>query len=309
MAAAGNGAVNLVSGSRGVNPFFAPNAAAGRAGDFPFALPRQRLSWGLKMRCRLLTFNIAHARGLSLHQGLQSPSRIRSQLQKIARLIEKVAADVVALQEIDEHSLWNGSFDHLAYLRQQTGLPHAVHGVHNRLHGRFPLNYGNAVLSRFPIHHHETVPFGRAVIGGKGFLYAELDTPRGRIPVVNVHLHNHSRTKRLRQAARLMEFLDTQRAHRRPHWTTEPLICGDLNNPSHQPDATATILGYLEQFDNYTLLPKGRRAGRAAHTYPSIWPQRALDYVYLPDRCKEPQVTVLRSYLSDHRPVLVEFGL
>ncbi|HYC70803.1 MAG TPA: endonuclease/exonuclease/phosphatase family protein [Opitutaceae bacterium] len=261
------------------------------------------------MRCRLLTFNIAHARGLGLHQGLHSRLRIRSQLQKIARLIVRVEADVVALQEVDEHSLWNGSFDHLAYLRELTGLEHAVHGVNNRLGGRFPLNYGNAVLSRYPIHHHETVPFGRSLIGGKGFLFTEVDTPRGRLPVVNVHLHHHSRVQRLRQAAKLMEFLDTQRAHRRQHWHMEPVICGDLNNPSHQPDATATLLGYLEQFENYTLLPKGRLAGRAEHTFPSFWPQRALDYIYLPSRCRDPQVTVVRCYLSDHRPVLVDFSL
>jgi endonuclease/exonuclease/phosphatase family metal-dependent hydrolase len=261
------------------------------------------------VRCRLLTFNIAHARGLGLHQGLRTRSQIRSQLMNIARLINRLQADVVALQEIDENSRWNGSFDHLEYLRDHTGLPHAIHGVNNRLAGRFPLNYGNAVLSRFPIKHHETRPFGSTFIGGKGFLFAEVEVGGGRIPLVNVHLHHQSRTQRIRQAKQLMEFLDHQRSHRRTRWRTEPVICGDLNNPSHQPDATATLLGYLEQFDNYTLLPKGRRVGRAAHTFPSLWPSRALDYIYLPSKCKAPEVTVVRSYLSDHRPVFVEFQL
>lgn len=260
-------------------------------------------------RIRLLTFNIAHARGLTLHQGLRSPARIRAQLAMIARLIERLEADVVAFQEIDEHSRWNGSFDHLDYLRQRTHLAHAVHGVHQRHRGPFPLNYGNALLSRFPVHHHETVPFGVARFGRKGFLFAELETPGGRLPLLNVHLDHRSRAARLRQAAALMGFLDTQRAHRGAHWHAGPVICGDLNNPSHQPDATATLLGYLEQFDNYALLPKGVKAGRAAHTFPSFWPSRALDYIYLPSGCARPEVTVVRSFLSDHRPVLVEFQL
>lgn len=307
------GAVNLMRRPTAVNPILAasvPLAPGGPAGlDFSVALPKPRISLPLPMRCRLLTFNIAHARGLGLHQGLRTGAQIRAQLLKIARLIERVGADVIALQEIDEHSRWNGSFDHLAYLRDHTGLPHAVHGVNNRWGGRFPLNYGNAVLSRFPIHHHETVPFGRSLIGGKGFLFAEVDTPRGRLPLVNIHLHHHSRRQRLHQAAEVMKFVDTQRAHRRQRWRIQPVICGDLNNPSHEPDATATLLGYLEQFENYTLLPKGRKLGRAEHTFPSLWPQRALDYILLPAGCRDPEVTVVRSFLSDHRPVLVEFGL
>lgn len=260
-------------------------------------------------RIRLLTYNIAHARGLGLHQTLRARSRIRTQLLNIARLIQRLEADVVALQEIDENSRWNGSFDHLAFLRDQSGLPHAVHGVNTRRQSDFfHLNYGNAVLSRFPISHHENMPFGRSEVGEKGVLFAELDTPVGRLPVLNVHMHHRSRASRLRQAEHLMEFIGRKRGARGREWRTGPILCGDLNNPSHAPDATAMLLGYFEQFDNYQLLPKAA-PGRAHRTFPSFWPQRALDYVYLPGNCSHVEVTVVRSYLSDHRPVLVEFQL
>lgn len=258
-------------------------------------------------RLRLLTYNIAHARGLGLHQSLRSRTRLRAQLRRIAGLIQRLEADIVALQEIDENSRWAGSFDHLAFLSEHTGLLHAVHGVNNRRdHALFHYSYGNALLSRFPIRHHENLRFGRSFVGEKGSLFAEVETPAGLLPVVNVHMHHRSRASRLRQAAKLMDFLSAQRAARGAAWRAGPIVCGDLNNPAHAPDATAMLLGYFEQFDNYQLLPKNA-AGQALQTFPSLWPTRALDYIYLPSQCARVEVTVVRSYLSDHRPVLVEF--
>jgi endonuclease/exonuclease/phosphatase family metal-dependent hydrolase len=73
---------------------------------------------------RFLTFNVAHARGtLPVHQGLRSVAKIRSNLLKIAALIKRLKADVVAVQEIDENSRWNGSFNHLTFLSEHCGLP------------------------------------------------------------------------------------------------------------------------------------------------------------------------------------------
>lgn len=255
-------------------------------------------------RLRLLTFNIAHGRGASLiHQSLRGAEALRANLRRIATLITRLRVDIVAFQEIDENSRWAGSFDHLAYLQTHTGLTHAVHGVINRRAGRFHLSYGNGLLSRFPIAHHETVPFGVNTVGGKGFLYAEVDAPAGRLPVVNIHLHPSSRYRRLQQIAHLIRHLGDLGRDRSARWFMPPVVCGDFNTPSHLPDATATLLGWFEQTNNYTLLPK------TGHTFPSAWPSRALDYVFLPEQCRAPRAKIVRSLLSDHQPVLVEFDL
>ncbi len=256
-------------------------------------------------RYRLLTFNIAHARGpMPWPQGLRTKAKIRANLLKIARLIQRLDADLVALQEIDENSRWNGSFDHLAYLSEYTGLTHCIHGVNNRRGGRYQLNYGNAFLSRYPIAHSETVPFGIGKLGEKGFVFAEIELPgQGRLPVINVHLHHRSRRQRLKQITRLQHYLTELHAHRSARWLTPPLVAGDFNNPAHRPDATAALLGYFDGTNNYTLWPK------TGWTFPALWPARMLDYIFLPSECREPKAEVIRSLLSDHRPVLVEFRL
>jgi endonuclease/exonuclease/phosphatase (EEP) superfamily protein YafD len=38
-------------------------------------------------------------------------------------------------------------------------------------------------------------------------------------------------------------------------------------------------------------------------------PRRALDFVFVPPGCKLVKSEVIRSFLSDHRPVLVEFSV
>jgi endonuclease/exonuclease/phosphatase family metal-dependent hydrolase len=254
-------------------------------------------------RLRLLTFNIAHARGASpIPQSLRRVATLRRNLQRIAGLITRLKLDVVALQEIDENSRWAGSFDHLAYLAEHTGLGYAVHGITNKRLGRFHLSYGNAILSRFPISHHENVPFGRSTFGEKGFLFAEIETPGGRLPLFNIHLNHRSRRLRLKQATQLMRHLEELRRVRATGWKMEPLLCGDFNTPSHRPDAVAMLLGYFEQTNNYTLLPK------TGHTFPSALPVRALDYVLLPAQCREPRARIIRTLLSDHQPVLVDFA-
>src|SRR3954462_10292788 len=98
--------------------------------SFTLARERRRRPRIPMARLRLLTFNIAHARGPSpIPQSLRRVVTLRRNLQRIAHLIPRLKVDIVALQEIDETSRWAGSFDHLAYLAEQTGLAHAVHGI------------------------------------------------------------------------------------------------------------------------------------------------------------------------------------
>ena len=255
------------------------------------------------LRLRMVTFNIAHGRGLTPIQGLTSPRKLRINLRRIAALISRLEPDVVAMQEIDEHSRWSGNFDHLDYLRVYAGFPHAVFGINNRRSGIMNLSYGNALLSRHPLLNSETVVFGRRRVGEKGFLFAELDVGGRRIPVVNLHLHSSSRAWRLHQLNRLTNWLRVKRRTRAAaHWAVPPIICGDFNNPRTLGDATAALWSHLSYYGDYLVRPL------TGGTFPSPLPRRTLDFVFLPAVCRDVQCRVVRTLLSDHCPVLVEFS-
>ena len=252
-------------------------------------------------RLRLVTFNIAHGRGLAPIQGLTSQRKLQVNLRKIAALLERLKPDVVALQEIDECSRWAGNFDHLDYLRVHTKFPHAGFGINNRRAGLLNLSYGNAILSGHPIRTSETVTFGQRSVGEKGFLFVELEVGGQCVPFVNLHLHFGSRAQRLRQIERMLAWLKEKHRLHAGRWVVPPIICGDFNNPGTGNDATASLLSHLSDYSDYVLHPTSGR------TFPSPLPSRALDFVFLPAGCVLVRCEVVRSMLSDHRPVVVEF--
>jgi len=254
-------------------------------------------------RLRILTFNIAHGRGLTPIQGLTLRRKLRANLRGIARLILELSPDIVALQEIDQHSRWAGNFDQLEYLQLHTGYPYAVFGINNRREGLLNLSYGNAFLSKHPIVDWENRAFGTQRVGEKGFLYAEFDYAGQRLPLVNMHLHYRSRVRRFRQVEQVMDYVTTKHADRRAHWHLLPIVCGDLNNAAHLPDATAELLRYFSLHGHYSLHPQG------GLTFPSPLPSRGLDFIFLPPGCGGVRCEVVTSYLSDHRPVWVDFEL
>ena len=254
-------------------------------------------------RLRLITFNIAHGRGLTPIQGLTSTRKLRLNLRRIAHLLSTLEADIVALQEIDECSVWAGSFDHLDYLRAHAGFPHAAFGINNRRSGLMNLCYGNAILSRFPIEETETITFGNRRVGEKGFLFAEIEIGGRLVPLVNLHLHFSSKRKRLLQLDMLVNWLRAKQRTRRRQWAVLPIVCGDFNTPDTKDDATAALLSHLCDYGDYVLHPL------LGPTFPSPLPRRALDFVFMPPGCKGVNSEVVRSFLSDHRPVMVEFSV
>ena len=253
---------------------------------------------------RLITLNIAHGRGLSLYQGWHSLRGLKKQLERITSLLDRFHPDVVCLQEVDESSYWNKHLNLLEEIQNAENLPYAYLGVHNRRKSDKQLAYGNAFLSRYPIRDPQAVPFGQQTLGEKGFLYGRVEFPEATVPVVNVHLDFKSRLRRLAQVERLIEFLHEELVEPGDPLLHRPVVCGDFNARSTlRRDAVAQLFHYMQQHHEYELLPE------RARSFPAHGPVKCIDFIFLPRPLSPIVCRPIRSYVSDHRPVYLEFGL
>jgi len=249
---------------------------------------------------RLMTFNIAHGRGLGFYQGFMSRNRLERNLLKIAKLMVDMQVDIAALQEVDEHSHWTKKINFIEVLQEKGGFAYAALGIHNkREHAQKPLAYGNVILSRFPIQASEHHPFGEATLGEKGFLYAQMQIYDQLLDLINVHLDYRSRKRRLLQIQQLIHFLSQKK------WTTPPIICGDFNALARKKaDAVEHLTHYIGMNHTYTICPYN------TGTFPAHMPikklSRAVDFFLIPTCYRLSDCQVMLRYLSDHRPVLAQ---
>lgn len=247
---------------------------------------------------------MAHGRGLSTYQGFHSAKGIERNLNRIAHLLRRISPDIVALQEVDEDSHWNKRIHLLEFLKEEAGFDHSQMGINTRREGRLPLSYGNGVLSRYPIEHADNQAFGEATLGEKGFLYTEHTLAHGHLPVVNLHLDYKSRVRRIEQVERLISYLDERHNEKGMETYFSPIICGDFNSRERKPnDAVRHLFSYLEKKCEYQLYPIGGR------TFPSLLPTHGLDFIFVPPSYAVRRCKVLRAYVSDHCPVLIDLEI
>lgn len=233
---------------------------------------------------RVMTYNIHHGEGLDG----------KVDLERIAELIRKEGADIVALQEVDQGVARTARRDLPAELARLTGFTCVFSNNHAFQGG----NYGNAVLSRFPVkrwtnlHYQMLRPDEQ-----RGLLQLELDI-HGR-EVVFMTTHIDYRPDDSERWANVGEIESAAAQYGR-----KPVIlCGDFNAT---PDSRV-CRRLCETFDD-TWARIGQGEG---NTYPVETPQRRIDYIWV---SKAASVVPLKVWVpttaaSDHLPVVAEFGL
>ena len=237
------------------------------------------------MTLRILTLNLAHGRGTGFHQLVTPKAQVQANLDAVVRLIDESRAEVVALQEADAASAWSGRFNHLEYLAERTGLSHVAHGRHVEARG---LVYGTGILSRAPIEASEGEAFRRNPHDTKGFLRARIESPLGSVDVISLHLDFKRSRERRVQLGLLEAYLG-----RRPDPAEHLVIAGDFNTLASSKELSAFAAA------------RGLRCapGSVQGTFPSGWPRRRIDYLFVSAGLSFLRHSVLPVRVSDHLPV------
>jgi endonuclease/exonuclease/phosphatase family metal-dependent hydrolase len=235
---------------------------------------------------RIVTYNVHRCRGIDSRY---SPRRILEVLQEIE-------PDVVALQEVVSTSGSQRHDDQARFLAEELGLHLAV-GHNRKFRGG---DYGNVVLSRFPLSSSRNYDISVKRRERRGCFRADLEVTEGRrLHVFNVHLGT-GYLERRRQARLLTQGEILENAE----LTGPRLVLGDFNEWTT--GLTSRLLSErLNSVDIRTHLRRSR-------TYPGLIPVMHLDHMYFDDALQLEKLTLHRTrkalMASDHLPLVGEFS-
>jgi endonuclease/exonuclease/phosphatase family metal-dependent hydrolase len=233
-------------------------------------------------RVTVLTYNIHHGQGTD---GVFD-------LPRIADVIRRSNADLVALQEVDVLTKRASGVDQASELARLTGMYHAFGRAIPYSDGA----YGDAVLSRWPILRVETIALpaepnheDRVAV----MITVQMPESQRKMRFISTHFdHTSNPSDRVAQAKHLSgEIFPSE---------LPTLVLGDLNaQPGSEP---VEIL-------NHWLRPA---APPNLYTMPSDQPKRKIDWVLM-SRAHNWQVREVRTYdepvASDHAPLMAELEL
>lgn len=223
-------------------------------------------------KLRVMTFNIRHGSGLSRRLFR------RINLEQIAEEIYKAGASVVALQEVDRYLSRSGKVDQVAVLASMLGMEYS-YGASLRLGKR---QYGNAILSRFPIIEQQVHPI-HSTIEQRSLLTATIQSGERRLTIFNTHLGLSGMEKR-RQLVMITRLL---RQIEGP-----VVLTGDFNMESHHP-----LL---------SMLPQSLRKMALQQQEPTYYRGGEIDHIYTNMEVAKERAWTQPTRASDHYPVVAE---
>ena len=236
-------------------------------------------------RFRVMTYNIHHGEGLDG----------KVDLLRIAQLIKEQGADIVALQEVDKGTERTQRRDFPTELAELTGMTCVFSNNYAYQGGE----YGNAVLTRFPVVRSTNSHFKMLhATESRGMQQLVLKVHGHELALLNTHLDavGPGDAERWSEVAEIEPLL-------KPYHGLPLLLCGDFNATPE-----ARVARKLNEWFDDTWALVGQGGG---FTVPAEKPRRRIDYLWISkDKSLVPlKVWVTQSDASDHLPVVAEFEL
>jgi endonuclease/exonuclease/phosphatase family metal-dependent hydrolase len=228
---------------------------------------------------RVATYNVHRCRGLD---GRTNPART-------AEVIRSIEADVIALQEVV------GAGPHSAGHAEELGALLGMGWVMAPVRLLRGSQFGNVVLSRFPIHQHAQYDLSWKTCEPRGCQRVDVQIGDDTLHLYNVHLGT-AFLERRHQAGRLSAIVHDRRVN------GPKVVLGDFNEWMRGL-ATQMLSERLKSIDLRTHLRRRR-------TYPGVFPVLHLDHIYYEGQVEVTKVELPRTRLSlmasDHLPLVAE---
>jgi len=256
-----------------------------------FSLPAQSTLASDAASVRLMTLNIAHARADGRNQMMQTNKHARTNLGKIADVIDREQPDIVAFQEIDSNSFWNGRFNHGRFIAAKANYDHWFTGSHQLSKN---LDYGTGLMSKFKLTDPQSFAFDRPFARmRKGLVLSTIDWPESdgiKVDLVSLHLDFLSSSQRLKEISAFIEMISDRE--------NLLIVMGDFNMEFKDPGLQELIT----QLDLQTWRPQEQVV-----TFPRSG--KRLDWIMVSRQFSLEQHQVLSDPLSDHQAVIVDVTL
>ncbi|WP_264738899.1 endonuclease/exonuclease/phosphatase family protein [Cytobacillus firmus] len=237
------------------------------------------------IQVKVMSYNIHHAEGVDAILDLE----------RIAKVIEDSGAEIIGLQEVDNH--WSDRSeleDQAKWLADRLDM-HFTYVANLDLdplnHGEPRRQYGTAVLSKYPIIQAENYPLSK--IGNteqRGLSETVINVNGHHLNFYNTHLALTA-AERTIQVQEIIEITSKTEGPK--------VIMGDLNA---RPDSLEMQPLYAHYKDSFA-------DQNDAYTIPSENPTRRIDYIFTSNEIQTANAEVISTIASDHLPIVTEITL
>ncbi|AZO93199.1 endonuclease [Halocella sp. SP3-1] len=217
---------------------------------------------------KIMTYNIQHGRGING----------KLALDRIAGVIKDSGADIVGLNEVDQRQKRSNFVDQVAYLAERLDMNYVFGPTLKGISG----NYGNAILSRFPIESAENYLLTSKNSEARALLTTEVNLSANKSITVFVTHLSIEQQDRKQQMEEIEDYISQEK--------DSYILMGDFNK-------------ILDLSFGLTPLISGLKS------FPADLPSEEIDLFFASQDITLKEAKIINTKASDHLPVVIDIDI